>query len=1046
MTIDLRIDIAPDADPDGDPTSWRWVDIGGRRRQSADATFQVGRADESSIGEPADAEATFDNRDGYLSPRNPYSDLFERVGVNTPIRYRLPVFDDSFGRTVASGWGTATSGQAWTAGSAYSVSSGEGHMTLAAANTAAEAYVTAAGGVDVDLVYSASLSAVTTGGPWISAAEIRRVDSANLYRVHTEFKPAGEVYLKISRRQGGVNTDIGNDASSVDTYSAGSKVWTRVQADGATIRARAWSGTLDDEPDTWDVTADDAVEIEGTGFGFFQWRFSTNTNVGSLTVSVDDVAVDAILWQGNVPEWPPRWDKSGNDSTITLPAAGPFRRLNAGSPPVLSALAAQLPRYEPAGYWPLEDGSGATVGAPGIPRGKPAAVTGEVNFGNTDAPPGSAASAQMTDTNGTILRGEMTGNTTGEFAAMFFIKLDALPGSKTTLMEWRCHSGSARKWVISADGAGFGLDVYDAENSVIDNQGVLFDATPPTAWTAIQLETVQNGGTVEWVLLWHHVGEDVFWFMAGDFTGTSGRITEFYVPGSTGLNEALYCHIWAGTEDLPFVDDTFLAVSNGYIGELAADRIARLCAERGIRVAVAPGSSEAMGAQRPGEFVDNLTECATTDLGLLYERGTGLGYVPRGARYNPPVALQLDWTGGDLAEAPEPTDDDQQLRNQWTVSRPSGSQFIAEDEASVAKRGVIPDSHEANVERDDRLPDYARFLTGVTSVDEMRWPSIVVDLVKHPDMRTAVLGLRPGNRIVVVNPKDQVAGLSIDQVVHGVNHTIGRHRWRAEMVCAPSAPWRVATWDGGSRWGAKTTTLSAEAAAGATQLTIDSTAKVDAWSSDAGGYEWRIAGEHVTVREVSRPRSVAVDLGQFVVNGIANWTATAGVLTLDSTIVRHPAANSALITVSGSPASVGLRITSAAYAPVVAGRSYTLRFRMHSSIDSSNVNGVINWFDAAVGFLSSSGGSLASIKAGVWTLYRMTFTAPASAAFAQYGGTLGGSPANGTEVRFYGVDLVDNNASGYAQKVHAVRAVNGVSKVLPAGSAVRLAEPARWAL
>lgn len=1043
--IDLRVDIAPGAEPDGDPADWQWLDIGGRRRQTSHAELSIGRDDESSDVEAATATAVVDDRDGYLSPRNPYGDLYGLIGQNTPVRYRLGIFADSFDRTVGSGWGTATSGQAWTAGSAYSVSSGEGHATLASANTASEAYVTAAGAADVDFLYSASLSAVTTGGPWISGAEVRRVDSDNLYRVHTEFKPSGEVYLKISRRMNGSNADIGNDAAMVDTYSAGSKVWTRIQAEGAVIRARAWSGTLDDEPTTWDVSTDEATEIEGVGLGFFQWRFSTNTNVGSLTASIDDIDVHALLWYGNIPEWPLRWDKSGADSTITLVGAGPLRRLNTGERQVLSPLRRQLPRYNPAGYWPLEDESGATVGASAVPGGRPAAVTGEVNFGNTDAPPGASASAQMTDTNGTILRGQITGNTTGEFAAMFLLKFETLPVSETTIMEWRCHSGSVKRWVIRASSTGFVLEAYDAEGNTLEDQGVLYDATDPTTWTAIQLETVQNGGTIEWVLIWHHVGEDVFWFMAGDFTGTSGRLTEFYVPGSTGVANALYGHVWAGTEELPFVDSTFLAVSNGYIGELAKDRIARLCAEHGVPIAIGPGDSEPMGRQRADEFLALLRECARTDLGILYERATGLGYVPRGGRYNQPIALQLDWAAGELAEAPEPTDDDQRLRNVWTVSRTGGSEYTYEDPASVARHGRIRDSLEVNIERDDRLPAYAQFITALTTIDELRWPVIEIDLLANPHLIPQVLGLRPGKRVVVINPKDQIAGVAIDQVVEGLQHSLGRHRWRVQLACSPASPWKVATWDGGSRWGAKTSVMDASAASGVTTLEFNFTSKADIWSSDANDYEWLISGETVTVREVFRARSVAQDSGQFVVNGIANWTATAGTLSLDSTVVKHPGARSALITVSGSPASVGLRVASAAAGIVEEGHSYTLHFWSRTSIDTSSINGVINWFDGA-SFISSSGGDLASAQAGAWTKYEMTFDAPAGANLATYGGTLGGSPANGTEFRLYGVDLVDNDLTGYPQRAIVTRAVNGVAKTLPAGAPVRLAEPARWAL
>jgi hypothetical protein len=146
--------------------------------------------------------------------------------------------------------------------------------------------------------------AVTTGAPWISVFQCRKIDNSNHYRVYTELKPAGVVTIKIVKTLAASNTTLIENLTTAATYSAGSKVWTKIRVQGNTIRAKVWSGLVTAEPLTWDVAVNDATH-EGAGFAFFQWRFTGNTNVGALSVSIDDFKIDSILWTGNVPEWPP---------------------------------------------------------------------------------------------------------------------------------------------------------------------------------------------------------------------------------------------------------------------------------------------------------------------------------------------------------------------------------------------------------------------------------------------------------------------------------------------------------------------------------------------------------------------------------------------------------------------------------------------------------------------------------------------------------------------------------------------------------------------
>lgn len=849
LPIDPRVEIAPGAQPDSTPDTWVFRDVSAYRRQAADIEIETGRPDESSDPEPGSMSMTVDLRDGLLSPRNPYSELYGKIGTNTPIRLRLPIMRDTFGRTVVGGLGTADTGQTYTTAGNYSVSGGVARATFATASNASEALVSGAASLDLDLVYSTSLPAVMTGASWVSAVVLRRLDSANFYRFYTEFATGGVITAKLVRTEAGAASTTADYGSTGVTYGAGTKVWTRIQAEGGLFRARVWTGTLANEPTGWPMTAT-MFRVEGGVFGLYQWRVAGNTNAGSLAASIDDLAVDAILWSGGVPEWPLRWDKSGQDAKAVLGAAGPLRKLDVGDDPVRSPLSLQLPRYGPVGYWPFEDGIRATRAASGVPGAPSAAVT-DIGFAaDSDALIGSLSMAKINSTSSSVV-GRANAFSGVGFSGLFFWKYESVPAADTVMIEWRTN-GTVFRWQVIANSLGFRLFGYDANGDQLLASGTItYGGLDVTKAFSFCLTIGQSGGNITWDIAWNQSGAITFVGFTATIPGAPGRVLEFRIPAPAANVGALFGHVWMGPTSLPYVTGEFVSVSSGYAGELAASRITRLAAERGIPLTVYPGVSEPLGAQRNGRFLDLVREAADADLGLLYERGGILAYVPRESRYNRPVQLQLDWTGGQLAEAPEPVDDDQRLRNRWTVRRTDGSEAVYEDRDSIARHGAIGDSIEVNIASDDRLASYAGWLTSQSTYDEPRWPVIQIDLVAHPELIPSFLTCRVGSRIRVINPKTQIAGATIDLVIEGIRQVIGRHRWEVTLSCSPAKPWDVAVWSkAGVRYGSLTTTLTADRSASATSWSITTTDRNQCWSTTASGYRWLVGGEEVLVQSV----------------------------------------------------------------------------------------------------------------------------------------------------------------------------------------------------
>ncbi|MCI4045139.1 hypothetical protein [Streptomyces sp. TRM75563] len=188
--------------------------------------------------------------------------------------------EDQFGRTVASGWGSADTGQAWLneggAASDYSVASGRGvHLITAAASSRRSSV--GVGLVDVDVQVDIQTSALATGAALTGALMARYGDGNNLYLARLSFNTDQTVDVEIRKRVAGTETGLASFRTAL-THVAGSSLRLRFQVAGSNLRARAWvpAGA---EPPSWQATATDS-DLEGAAsIGCRSISISGNTNV-----------------------------------------------------------------------------------------------------------------------------------------------------------------------------------------------------------------------------------------------------------------------------------------------------------------------------------------------------------------------------------------------------------------------------------------------------------------------------------------------------------------------------------------------------------------------------------------------------------------------------------------------------------------------------------------------------------------------------------------------------------------------------------------------
>lgn len=166
---------------------------------------------------------------------------------------------DEFGRTLASGWGSADIGGPWSLNGSstyFSVGNGSAAMNLAAGR-GPSAYLAGVSSTATNSTVTVSLDKIGNGGGTFLGAIARRVGTSE-YRGKVRVGADGTVTLQLTRLSGGTETTLSQAAAGM-TLAAGQQLQLRVEAFGTsptTLRAKVWrAGTT--EPGSWLLTTTD---------------------------------------------------------------------------------------------------------------------------------------------------------------------------------------------------------------------------------------------------------------------------------------------------------------------------------------------------------------------------------------------------------------------------------------------------------------------------------------------------------------------------------------------------------------------------------------------------------------------------------------------------------------------------------------------------------------------------------------------------------------------------------------------------------------------
>ncbi len=205
--------------------------------------------------------------------------------------------EDLFARTLASGWGSAPLGGAWTVStaSAFSVNGAEGSISSNAGG-GRNAYLRSISSNTTDVVFTMGSNKVVTGSGLYVSAVGRSVTGAGDYRSVVRFMADGRVSVRLGRTTAdGTETVLRPETIVAGlTYGASDKLQTRVQVTGTnptTVRTKVWKVGAS-EPAAWTLTTTDATaNLQAAGVtGLVTYLSSSATNT-PIVLSVDNYVV-----------------------------------------------------------------------------------------------------------------------------------------------------------------------------------------------------------------------------------------------------------------------------------------------------------------------------------------------------------------------------------------------------------------------------------------------------------------------------------------------------------------------------------------------------------------------------------------------------------------------------------------------------------------------------------------------------------------------------------------------------------------------------------
>jgi hypothetical protein len=904
---------------------------------------------------------------------------------------------------------------------------------------------------------------------WIDQVGVSAVSNLQWYSAN--FVPGATDQVKFGKVSPGTSRSVATNWTQqlvVNTW-----YWMRVQMTTQRMRMKMWKDG-DPEPTAWywryfdDQTINEAAVPQVGEIGLF-------AGSGTGIVKFDSFQVDIWRAHAEISELPPRWDLSRNDKWVPIAARGILRRLGQGRKDLKSAVSLHLNSYSglSKGWWPLEDDTGESAGN-NVAGGTLGLIQG-LSFGTPDLTgtfrlPGVSGYAELASDTSSFSANAIPHTSSGKETYLWFMRLPNLPASEVTVATLT-STGTVRTWKINVQ-AGGALRVIGTDRSnttIVDNTVAAWNGNPdlPTGcWLACTLYLFQNGGNVDWALNHHRPGSDTFWTNNGSVAATVGAFTGISFKGSSVLTAAgnfQFTQVMQYAGDLPFVDYDFERAAVAYDGELATSRFIRLCNNAGISNTTTgySGTSTPMGYQLPAKLVDLLEDCAKVENGILMESRDDfeLCLVTRDSLWDR-YTHSLDIDQGHLSMPLEPTNDDQQTRNDVTVSRPSGGfrrsiqdtgpLNVNPPETDLDGVGTYDEQTEVNFSTDAFCQSLADFRRARGTLPEPRYPSMHADLTATayrtaPALAAAILAIDSGDSITLTNPEADYAPR--EQLVVSYTETLDQMDWDLVFTTLPGTVYRVGVMGYTTRIDSISNYTQASFVSGTdTKLKSTLTGTGHPWvtilaSEVSFPFEIEVGGVRLTVKMVGDVLNSNPGFEDGTTNG---WVVTSANVTIGRDRFdpkRGVYCGRVQSVAAGTDGCIQDPTTRSVVLPAV---DYLVSGWIKTEVAATDLRLAVDWYQANnTTLISTSLPTPITTTANAWTWYSAVVTSPALSAFA----ALKSRNVFAGASRMWVDDLRIMPVSSYAADPQTLtvtqQPTNNVIRTIPAGKQIRLAQPWR---
>lgn len=878
-----------------------WSDVSTDVYERGAVTITTGHPDESSTAMPSSCALQLNNRLGTYSPRNPLSVNHGLIGENTPMRLSLPYAGGTYLRFEED----STSYASCPDNARLDITGDlELQVEMELSDTTRCVIVSkyqSAGGHSWSLVLNDDGTArffwTPTGGIGTVVNSTMPLPLGRVALKTTLATATGTVTFYTGPTISGPWTQLGNPVvtGATSIFSSSAPLVVGADADLAD------TGGFNQTPRTGALGKLYAVNLlNGIGgttvaspvfsaqaAGTAMWS-DAQGNLWTLSGTAE-ISDRDYRHYGEVPAWPPKWDVTGRDVYTPIASAGLLRRLGqdgSNGAPLNSAIYRAYVRLTgalaPVAYWPCEDGSASTSLASAI-GGAPMTVVGAPQLASDTS---FLCSDSLPVLNGSTWSGIVPGAVTTANSFRFLLKVPSSSPPADQAVIARLYTGGtvALTELRFTTGGGLRLLGYNFSGTQIFDTGAFaFGIFDQTLRVSVTLQP--SGGNVAYAMGTLAPGAGAALVTGGSVAGSIGLATRVVIAPNEDIAQAVVGHVSVQAN----YDDLFdlAAALNAWQQEAAGIRFARLCTEEGIasRVYGYPADSVAMGPQRPLKFTDLLQECEGADKGLIFEprQALALGYRTRASMFNQAAALTLDYSAAQFSPPMEPTDDDQYRTNDVTATRTNGGSsyraVVTDGRLSIQAPpngvGRYPSTDSANLFSDAQLGDDASWLAWLGTVDDVRYPSLTVNLARseNASIGAAAAAVKIGDRIVGTNTPPQLPPDGISQIVRGYTEVAYQFTHQLTPVCVPESPYRVGVYDDPvlGRYDTDGSTLYLPVSSSAVSIQVATTnPKSPLWTTDPSDcpFDIRVGGERMTVTAVtgsSSPQTMTVTRS---VNGV----------------------------------------------------------------------------------------------------------------------------------------------------------------------------------